>query len=286
MTGERYVHAVHTWMFGARPLPLILKDLDAVGFAADLSLFDHGYATPEEVLRRKRAGELLGNIPVCTAMFSGRELDLSNPELTRRKHTLAFAWRCMDAAAELGCDRMLVSPSGITTGHAYWESRERDWETAVQSLREIGLYAGERGLRLMIEPINRYRVALVHTVDEALRMAEETGLENVGVVADVFHMCMEETEGVEKAIERCGNKLLCLHIGGQTRQVPGRDCLDWRSVLAALDRIGYSGVLSYEPVKLYFEEARVAEETAYREAFLNDLRDAKGYLENIATAKS
>lgn len=153
---------------------------------------------------------------------------------------------------------------------------------AIESLYEIGVYAQRYGVKLMIEPINRYRVALVHTVKEALSMVEEIGLENIGVVPDVFHMCMEEVSGVSDTIRVAGKKLLCLHVGSATRNVPGKDNLDWKPILQALSDIQYQGVLSYEPVRLYFEERQVEESSSYRNAFLNDLKDGKDYLERLS----
>ena len=282
MSGRAYEHAVHTWMFGGLPLPRIVSCLEQIGFSADLSLYEDGSLTPSLLERYQRGGALNGiHIPVTTAMFNSQALDLSSSDDAVRFHAVDFAKRCVAASARVGADRMLVSPSPVLTGARCCRSREADWDRAVRSLYELGRHAEAQNVRLMIEPINRYRVALIHTVAEALSLAAETGLDNVGVVADVFHMNMEEPEGVVRAIESAGRKLYCLHIGGSTRRVPGKDCFDWRGVLGALDRIGYDGVLSYEPAALYFDADRVADDPSCRERFLSELSAGKEYLDRL-----
>lgn len=279
-----YKHAVHTWMFGGLPLEEIADRLSSIGFYMDLAMQYHGNSTPEKIIASRQMSNTFKDveIPVCTAMFTGNELNLSDHDPALRNRAISFAKRCVEAAACVGADRLLVSPSGITTGHRYSRSREADWNTAVESLQDIGDFARKYGIRLMIEPINRYRVALVHTVAEALRMAEETRMDNIGVVPDVFHMCMEETAGVPAAIRLAGSRLLCLHIGGSTRNVPGMDTFEWAPILQALHEIQYEGVLSYEPVKLYFDETQVGKDAACCKAFLKELQRGKAYLDRLA----
>lgn len=283
MKREQYKHAVHTWMFGQLPLSEIFSALHEIGFYADLSMTIAGESSPEHVMEfwQKNHNSKNIEVPVCTAMFMGEELNLSDHDAVIRKRAVAFAERCVEATACVGADRLLVSPSGITTAYRYSCSREIDWKTAVESLQEIGIFAQKYGVSLMIEPINRYRVALVHTVGEALSMARETQLQNIGIVPDVFHMCMEETTGVVDAIRAAGKKLLCLHIGGSTRNVPGKDRLDWQPILQALKEIQYDGVLSYEPVKLYFSEEQMEQDRTYRHTFLQELQSGKLYLERL-----
>lgn len=278
-----YIHALHTWMLGNMPLRQIAECLNSIGFCADLSMYRTGNSSPEKVMQLpQNTGSRLGiEVPVCTAMFIGNNMNLSDGKISVRNEAIEFAKNCVEAAAYVGADRLLVSPSGITTAHRYSISREKDWATAVESLYEVGTYAQKYGIQLMIEPINRYRVALVHTVREAVRMADETGLKNIGVVPDIFHMCMEETEGVTKAIKSAGKRLLCLHIGSNTRNTPGMDTFEWMPILQTLKEMNYDGILSYEPVKLYFDETRVEKERDYRDDFLCELWQAKRFLNRL-----
>lgn len=265
------------------PLRQIAECLNSIEFCADLSMYKTGNSSPEKVMQlQKNADSRLGiEVPVCTAMFIGSNMNLSDNRTSVRNEAIDFAKSCVEAAAYVGADRLLVSPSGITTAHRYSISREKDWATAVESLYEVGTYAQKYGIQLMIEPINRYRVALVHTVREALHMADETGLKNIGVVPDVFHMCMEEAEGVTKAIQSAGKRLLCLHIGSNTRNNPGMDNFEWLPILRTLREMNYDGVLSYEPVRLYFDETRVKKERNYRDNFLHELWQAKQFLNKL-----
>lgn len=281
---NQYKHAVHTWMFGNLPLDEIATCLSSIGFCADLSLRDSGQSSPEKVIESYQTSDVFSKvtIPVCTAMFMENTLNLSDKDSAIRDHAICFAKRCVEASACVGADRLLISPSVITTAHRYSSSRESDWRTAVESLQKIGEFAQKYRISLMIEPINRYRVSLVHTVAEAVRMAEETCLENIGVVPDVFHMCMEETAGVSEAIRSAGSRLLCLHIGSNTRMIPGGDAFDWVPIFQTLHEKNYRGILSYEPARLYFDEFKIERDLDCRNAFLKKLQQGKTYLNTVA----
>ena len=278
-----YAHALHTWMFGNSELQVISDSLKEIDFLADLSVFDSGNSTPDKVAAFFSNGstESKVEIGVVTAQFVGHHLNLCDVNPDIRKTAIAFGKRCIDLTQLLNVDKMLVSPSEITTAHRYSTTREEDWERAIESIQILGEYAQEHNVKLMIEPINRYRVSLVHTVAEALSLAKSTGLNNIGVVADVFHMNIEEPYGVSHAIREANDKLLCIHFGGNTRNVPGGDYYNWGEVIQALFDINYKGIFSYEPVFLYFNEKEVEINATYRKDFLKEVAEGRKYIDTL-----
>ena len=91
-----------------------------------------------------------------------------DPETVERTRTYLRA--CVDLAAGLGA-RSVCGPFYAATGRV-WRMTAEERSSAYASLRE-GLtplveYAGERGVALGIEPLNRYETSLVNTVDQAL----------------------------------------------------------------------------------------------------------------------
>ena len=67
-------------------------------------------------------------------------------------------------------------------------------------------YALKNNIRLTLEAWNRYETYLITKLDMALKMVNEVGLENVGVMGDTFHMNIEESN-MGDAIRNIGEAL-------------------------------------------------------------------------------
>jgi len=66
-------------------------------------------------------------------------------------------------------------------------------------------------VKLVLEPLNRYETKLINTVDEALEILEQVGMDNIGILFDTFHANIEEVS-IERSIQRAGNCLLIYFI--------------------------------------------------------------------------
>ena len=76
---------------------------------------------------------------------------------------------------------------------------------------------------------------------------EASGAPHLGVLADTFHMNIEETT-IEGALEAAaaGARLWHIHMADSNRWAPGFGHLDFAQIVAALGRLGYGGFLSAE----------------------------------------
>lgn len=277
-----YPQTVHTWLFGGMPMPQMIEYLRFAGAdGVDLSMPLEGPYSPDALMDADYR-PLLGQagLPVLSAtpLYFSPETDLSAADPAVRESAVAFTKKAVDAAAFYGCDRMLVSPSWVSNTHQLVKPYATHWRYALESVGEAARYAAGKGLTLMIEPINRYRVSLVHTVDEGLRFIREAGMDNLALVTDIFHMHMEEPAGVINALYEAAPKLRCVHIGDSTRRNPGYGVTDWAAILMALSRIGFDGPLAYETAELYFSERQVAEDEACAQAFALKLKNGIAYL--------
>ena len=276
ITYGRYSQIVHTWMFGQTPLEKTIKYIRQAGAnGLDLSITEDG-AGSVQVLSKQNVVSLVESngmqVMATTPLFVGRGLDLSSQEKTIREKAMDFARRAIEVTAACNCGRMLVSPSKIET--APWQpgfEYTKSWMYGVESLAMLAPFAQSCGVSLMIEPINRYRVSLVHTVEEALRMLRQINHPAISIVPDTFHMQMEQEQGIAAAIKQCGSSMACLHVGDSNRRVPGKGKLNWASILKALDEINFKGPLSHEPVSLYFDEQQVAKDAHTRSRFIQEL---------------
>lgn len=129
----------------------------------------------------------------------------------------------------------------------------------VESLRECCRYAESTGAKLVLEPINRYEVQLLNTVEEALGVIEEVGSDALGVLLDTFHANIEESR-VEESVRLAGERLFHVHVADSNRRYPGAGHFDFLALLETLESIGYDGFLSAE-ILPWPDPDKAAEET-------------------------
>jgi sugar phosphate isomerase/epimerase len=118
-----------------------------------------------------------------------------------------------------------------------------DW--LVEALRECSEAARPHGVRLALEPINRYETTLINNAAEGLDLIEQVGADNFGLLLDTFHMNIEEAD-IEASIRACGERIFHFHVADSNRWYPGAGHLDFASVLTDLDATGYQGWISGE----------------------------------------
>ncbi len=124
---------------------------------------------------------------------------------------------------------------------------ERGRERLVECLRRGAEYARERGVRLALEPVNRYESDIVNTADEGLALLNEVGHDHLGLLLDTYHVNIEESSWsgpIGRAM--AAKRLWHVHIGDNNRLPPGQGMIDFASVVRALRKHGYEGYLSAE----------------------------------------
>ena len=105
--------------------------------------------------------------------------------------------------------------------------------------------AAEQGVRLAMEPLNRYETDLVTNVEAGLDLVRRMGSPYFGLLLDTFHMNIEEPS-IEGSIAAAGEAIFHFHVADSNRWNPGAGHLDFRSIFEALKRTGYPGWISGE----------------------------------------
>lgn len=124
-------------------------------------------------------------------------------------------------------------------------SDEESRAELVESLRELGAHGERVGAKVFLEPLNRYEDYLVNTLADAVSIVEEVGSSAVSVIADTFHMSIEEAD-LGAAIRAAGAHIEHVQLGDSDRLEPGHGHYDWPETLDALEEIGYDGWLAME----------------------------------------
>ena len=119
---------------------------------------------------------------------------------------------------------------------------EAFWDNAVARFRQMAKVAGERGQRLVIE--NRVG-DFVNTSDGALKLIEDAGEPNGGLLLDVAHMHATK-EFFELVVPKLGRRLMYVHLadndGSFSHHLPaGQGNVDFVSFFQTLEAAGYSG---------------------------------------------
>jgi len=118
-----------------------------------------------------------------------------------------------------------------------------DW--LVEALQECSAAARPHGIRLALEPINRYETTLINDATQGLELIERVGADNFGLLLDTFHMNIEEAD-IEASIRQSGAHIFHFHVADSNRWYPGAGHLDFKSILNVLFASGYLGYVSGE----------------------------------------
>jgi sugar phosphate isomerase/epimerase len=116
-----------------------------------------------------------------------------------------------------------------------------------QIMRRAGDRAAGVGVRIALEPLNRFEGDLLNNVAEGLAFLNELNHPAVGLLVDTFHVNIEEsswTEPFRQAMQ--AGKLFHVHLGDNNRLPPGRGLIDFAAILTTLQETGYTGWLSAE----------------------------------------
>lgn len=103
----------------------------------------------------------------------------------------------------------------------------------------------EHGVRLALEPINRYETSLINNVSQGLDLISKVNADNFGLLLDTFHMNIEEPQ-IEESIHLCDQRIFHFHVADSNRWYPGAGHLDFNSILTSLKLTGYTGFVSGE----------------------------------------
>lgn len=176
---------------------------------------------------------------ICAAMGGGR--DFRGTE-EAQKGAMDYLKGIVDISPVLGHPTLIgplyseVGRSGLTPPDEY----KRQWEMVVKHLRTLATHAGSLGVKLAIEPLNRFETDFINTCDQALQMIHDVNEATLFVHLDTFHMNIEEKSSA-KAIIKAGDKLGHFHASGSDRGTPGNGQINWTTIFDALQQINYKG---------------------------------------------
>jgi D-psicose/D-tagatose/L-ribulose 3-epimerase len=115
---------------------------------------------------------------------------------------------------------------------------------AVPVISRLCRKASDYGIRLLLEPLNRYSTPYCASAADAIAIANQVN--SLGIVLDTFHMNIEE-DLFSDAIQSSRQLLLHMHFADNNRKMPGFAHIDFYTIVKSLKEIGYVGYISFEP---------------------------------------
>ena len=233
----------------------------AAGFRAVefMSPYDHD---PREIARRLRdlgLTQALFNLPAGHWEKGERGLAILPDRVTAFRDGLA---RALDTAEALGCKRL-----NCLAGIAPPDADPRRLEaTLLDNLAFAAEAAGRRGVKLLTEPINTRDMPgfFLNRTDEALRLIDRVGSDNLWLQADIYHMQIMEGDLARK-LEVAAPRIAHIQIADNPgRREPGTGEINYGFLLPLIDTLGYDGWVGCEYRPTTTVEAGLAWMNPYR----------------------
>ncbi len=130
---------------------------------------------------------------------------------------------------------------------------EDEWKWGVESMQQVAEHAGQAGVMLGVECLNRFETYLLNTHADSARFVKEVGHDNCRMMYDTFHSNIEE-KSITGALRGCADVLTHVHISENDRSTPGAGSVRWDETFDALKEIGYDGWMVIEAFGLALPE--------------------------------
>jgi hydroxypyruvate isomerase len=234
-----------TMLFGEVEFLERFEAAASAGFTAVEYLFPYPY-DPQELKTRLHdhgLAQVLHNLPAGNWAAGERGIACHPDRVDEFKTGVGQA---IKYATALDCERVNclagILPPGVEAAAAR--------ETFVKNLRYAAPLLESAGITLLIEPINTRDIPgfFLSGTQQAIEIMDAVGSDNLQLQYDIYHMQIMEGEvaaTIERLLPRIGHLQLADVPG---RHEPGTGAIDFPSLLAHIDRLGYDGWIGCEYV--------------------------------------
>jgi sugar phosphate isomerase/epimerase len=230
---------MHNWM-RAEPIDVTVRRLAKYGYESiEIGGEPEKYDTKE--LRKILKDNGIRCWGTVTLMFPGLNL-LAKDEAERSK-TVKYVKDCITMVSELNGEVITIVP-GTVGKVAPDATPELEWKWAVESLKECYEWGKKKGVKLGLEPLNRFETYFLSRAAQALALAEAVG-HDCGVTLDAFHINIEEADPYQAILSARG-RLVDFHIADNNRFAAGQGHWDWLKLVGTLKIAGYDAALVVE----------------------------------------
>jgi len=197
--------------------------------------------------------ELKESIPSTKVKFStvcGTPSGLLGPDRKTRESAMEGTRSLLKMCADLGGVGVICAPifGGPQITDLYpWQPNVKQLEKniLIEEFKILGKDADNLGVYLMLEPLNRYETHFVNRLEQAVEVVEAVGREHIQMMADFFHMSIEEPD-IASSIEAASKHIVHIHLADSNRLLPGHGHTDFKKPFQALKKAGFKHFMALE----------------------------------------
>ncbi len=200
------------------------------------------------------------SLPISTIGTGGgavaQGLTLTDSDEGVRRDAIQYIKAIIDHAAQFGGSAII----GSMQGKCLNRDRQQVVQWFAESMATLDAYAAQRQQVLLYEPLNRYETDLFNRVGQACQFLTAQKLSNTKVLADLFHMNIEETcinQSLTDNLDQIGH----VHFVDSNRWPAGKGHTDLAAAFQTLKSAGYNGYLAVEAYPLP-DQVAAAEQAA------------------------
>ena len=199
---------------------------------------------------------------ICTGELYGQDrLSFSDPDPKVRAEALRRFKGAVDLAERFGVD---VNLGRVRGGIAQGEPPEVQVHRIESALREVADYAENKGVTIVLEPVNTLALNYINTTEEGLSLVEKISSASFQLMVDTAHLHIEDRD-VPGILKQAMPHIRYVHLADSNRKYPGGGVFRFSEFISLLEELGYEGWLSVEVFPLPDQD------TAFRLASQNIL---------------
>jgi sugar phosphate isomerase/epimerase len=207
----------------------------------------------ESYARLKQAfdAEGLQGVRFTTNVGATTDFDPTSNDEGERRKALAYLKSRVDITSILGGETVMAGPIVFPYGHyplldpetPLWSDALQDWlapgyERARPVIRELADYAGKKGVKLAIEPVDHWETAAPNMVSDVLDFLKGIDSSEIGLAIDCAHVMLGSSgpaayaRDIEETLAQ--NRLHYVHISSLDRGSLNDTWIPWRKFLGPI----------------------------------------------------
>lgn len=203
---------------------------------------------------RREAEEIGGLVPISSVCGNADatgagSFDFLDPDPAKRRASIDGSKGILGFCGEVGARGQIVPPifggPKVPDLSPVYTPLELEEKLMLAACQELGPHAASHNTLFMLEPLNRYEQHYLRRQADGVRIIEAAGVPGIGLLSDLFHMHIEETDS-PAALRAAGQHITNLHLADNTRMEPGTGDIDFVAAFRALKEIGFTGFMAYE----------------------------------------
>jgi sugar phosphate isomerase/epimerase len=206
------------------------------------------FTASADAVESKLLSELLSENEIeLAAVGSGAGRVLHQYHLTHREPEIrskarTFIKEMIDFGGPFGAPVIIGSMQGELNKLI---DREESYSWLAEGLTELSKHADTHGVKLIYEPLNRYETNIFNRLGDAVSFLKKHQIENVVLLADLFHMNIEE-QSIPETIKRTKDYIGYVHFADSNRRPVGMGHTNMAEIAQALIEVEYDGFVSAE----------------------------------------